>query len=192
MKRILYILSNEPTGGVGTVVLNYQRHFSSNLKIDYLIYTERRETDFQNQIKKLGSRVYYLPEFKIKNIFLLFCETEKFFRKYSNQYSIVHLHYAGIATLVFHYAKKYGIKNRIVHSHNTKLSDNPIKNIRNRLLCIGMKQVSTHFFACSLKAGNYLYGKSFCKKHSVYIMNNAVDVRQYSYNKMERIKIFPI
>lgn len=189
MRKVLYILSNEPTGGVGTVVLNYQSHFSNNLQIDYLIYTDERNTAFQNKIKAMNSKIYYLPEFKLKNLGQLFNRTDLFFKQYSKEYPVIHLHFAGIATFVFYFAKKYGIKNRIVHSHNTKLSDHFIKNVRNRILCLGMKYYSTAFFACSKNAARYLYGEKFCSKNDIFIMNNAVNTELYSFNQQNREKI---
>jgi len=189
MRKVLYILSNEPTGGVGTVVLNYQSHFSANLQIDYLIYTDERNTAFQNKIKAMNSKIHYMPEFKLKNLRKLFTNTNLFFKQYSKEYPVIHLHFAGIASFVFYFAKKYGIKNRIVHSHNTKLSDHFIKNVRNRIMCLGMKYYSTAFFACSKNAARYLYGKKFCNQHDIFIMNNAVDTELYSFKHQDREKI---
>lgn len=189
MKKVLYVLSNEPTGGVGTVVLNYQNYYTDKIQIDYLIYTNSRDTAFQKKVSGMNSTIHFLPDFSIRELPTIIKETRLFFERNAKEYSIIHLHFAGIAFLVFYYAKKFGIKNRIVHSHNTKLSDNLLKNLRNRVLCLPMKSLSTHFFACSKNAAEYLYGKSFCSKNKILIMNNAVDIGRFSFNPNKRESI---
>ena len=59
--RVLEIIGKRPVGGVGTVMLNYQRHMNmERVQMDYLIFGEQEET-FDKEVKKLGSRVYTYP-----------------------------------------------------------------------------------------------------------------------------------
>ena len=59
--RVLEIIGKRPVGGVGTVMLNYQRHMNmERVQMDYLIFGEQEET-FDKEVKKLGSRVYTCP-----------------------------------------------------------------------------------------------------------------------------------
>ncbi len=181
MLRILYILSNEPNGGVGAVIENYVSHFDDAVCVDYLIYTEQRDTDFQRKIKTENNTIYYLPELRMKDYFRLRRLTDEFFRTHAGEYVIAHLHFAGITAMVYGPAKKYGLPCRITHSHNTKLSDDPAKNLRNRLLTMNLKKVSNEYFACSKAAGKYLFGSS-----PVYYMHNAIDPEGFRYDEDKR------
>ncbi len=181
MLRILYILSNEPNGGVGAVIENYVSHFDDAVCVDYLIYTEQRDTPFQQKIRTGHNTIYYLPELRIKEYFRLRKLTDEFFRIHAGDYVIAHLHFAGIASLVYGPAKKYGLPCRITHSHNTKLSDDPLKDLRNRVLTMNLKSVSNEYFACSKAAGSYLFGSS-----PVYYMHNAIDPGLFRYDEEKR------
>jgi len=188
MTRILYILSNEPTGGVGACVQNYCAHFDADLTVDFLIYTDQRNTPFQRAVKHEENRIFYLPVLGIKTLFLAQKETDCFFRDHASDYLAVHLHFAGIAALVFPSAEKYGIKHRIIHSHNTKLSDNPLKDFRNKLLSdLGMHRAN-HYFACSQAAAVYLYGREKVERDEIYYMYNAVDLSHFCYQPSLRIR----
>ncbi|MEE3486927.1 MAG: glycosyltransferase [Bulleidia sp.] len=181
MTRILYVLSNEPTGGVGTVIRNYVTHFDSRVTIDYLIYTAQRNTPFQKEVKKNGE-IYYLPELSLSSMPSLEKQTKRFFREHGREYSAVHLHFAGIAPMVMKPAMEAGIPCRIMHSHNTKLSDNALKsslflqNARH-----GMKYC-THFFACGKEAGRFLYGN----RNDIFYMHNAIDPSVYAFQPAVR------
>lgn len=177
--RILYVLSNEPTGGVGTVVENYTLHFDDQVIVDFLIYTRQRDTEFQKKVHTENNRIWYLPELSARNLSLLEKKTDDFFREHAGEYSVVHLHFAGIASLVMKPARKYEIPVRAVHSHNTKLSDSRIKNIRNLLMYRSGEKYITDRFACSIQAGNYLFGDH---PEHLYYIHNAIDVERYAYN----------
>lgn len=189
MKKVLYILSNEPTGGVGACVQNYCTHFDSDLTIDFLMYTSRRDTMFQRAVQCGDNRIFYLPELSGRNLPELMKETDLFFRDHAGDYIAVHLHFAGIAALVLPAARKYGIPHRIIHSHNTKLSDNPWKNLRNRLLSAFGMSAANHYFACSKAAAVYLYGSRRVEQNEIYYMYNAVDLSRFCYQPAIRIRM---
>ncbi len=183
MFRILYILSNEPNGGVGAVIENYVSHFHDRFIVDYLIYTDQRDTPFQKTIRTENNRIYYLPELRIRDYLSLQQKTNRFFREYARDYCIAHLHFAGIASLVYKPAKKYGLPCRITHSHNPRLSDSAWKELRNRMITGDLKKVSNEYFACSKDAGRYLFGDS-----PVYYMHNAIDPEVFRYDEQIRRK----
>ena len=93
MFRILYILSNEPNGGVGAVIENYVSHFHDRFIVDYLIYTNQRDTPFQKTIRTENNRIYYLPELRIRDYLSLQQKTNRFFREHARDYCIAHLEF---------------------------------------------------------------------------------------------------
>ena len=53
--RVLEIIGKRPVGGVGTVMLNYQRHMNmERVQMDYLIFGEQEET-FDKEVKNLSN-----------------------------------------------------------------------------------------------------------------------------------------
>lgn len=52
--HVLEIIGKRPVGGVGTVMLNYQRHMNmERVQMDYLIFGEQEET-FDKEVKNLA------------------------------------------------------------------------------------------------------------------------------------------
>ena len=187
MKRILYVLANEPTGGVGIFVRDFTTHFDDRVHVDFLIYTEQRDTVFQKAIRKKDTRIYYLPELTMKAYVKLLRLTDEFFRVHAREYDIVHLTYPGQVGMVLKPAKKYGVPYRIIHSFNTRLSDNPLKSIRNKLFIMNYKKYANVYLACSRNAGEYLYGKKMAESSQVTYIMNAIDCEEYRFDESKRI-----
>ena len=185
MVRVLNIIGNRPHGGVGSFVLNYQKHMNSELlKIDYLLFDDENTGAFDEIVKAMGSEVYLLPGLKNRRLFFLKRLVDCFFA--NNRFDIIHLHTPNIAFFVFPSARKYGMKNLLVHSHATMYSDKKLNAIRNRLLCFNLKKISSHYLACSIAAGDFLFGRE--NRDKVVVLNNAIDCEKYAYNQTIREK----
>ena len=90
--HVLEIIGKRPVGGVGTVMLNYQRHMNmERVQMDYLIFGEQEET-FDKEVKKLGSRVYTYPALSGRQMRQTRKYFEQFFSEHHSEYDIVHLH----------------------------------------------------------------------------------------------------
>lgn len=181
--RILQVLGSRPTGGVGAVVYNYHSNFTNkDLIIDYLIFSDEQDGDFDQKVKKLGANVYILPALKYSRLFKLSNLFNCFLKNRKEKYDILHLHSVNIGFLVFPIAKKNKIEVLISHSHATMYSDKKINSIRNYILCLPLKKISNVYFSCSNAAGEFLYGKSNVDRGNVIIINNAIDCEKYKYN----------
>lgn len=187
--RVLYILANEPTGGVGVFVKDFTAHFSDQVSIDYLIYTEQRDTPFQKSVTKSDTRMFYLPELTVKNYLTLEHQTEAFFCSHQGEYPIVHLTYPGLVNLCGKPARKYGTRWVIIHSLNSRLSDDPLRSVRNKLLISNFRKTANCYLACSEEAAEYLYGKQMIRNHEVIFIHNAIDCDQYRFDQTIRDKV---
>lgn len=185
--RILHIIGKRPKGGIGTVVKNYQKHISCyNIKFDYLIFDDNEDGTFDQSVKEMGSNVYVLPELKQKRVFVLRKLIKNFFKEHKQDYDIIELHSPNIAFLIHRYAYKYGIHHRITHSHSIRLSNSKMKAIRNRILCLSIKSLSTEYFACSKEAGCALYGKNIINDSKFHIINNAINLLDFKFDNINR------
>ena len=186
MKRVLFVLANEPTGGVGVFVRDFTAHFDERIHVDFLIYTEQRNTAFQNAIRKEDTRIYYLPDMTMKSYLKLLRLTDEFFYVHGHEYDIVHLTYPGQVSMVLKPAKKYGVPYRIIHSFNASLSDDPLKSIRNKLFIMNYRKYANVYLACSANAGRYLYGRKMADSDQVTYIMNAIDCEQFRFNEQKR------
>lgn len=187
-KKILHVIGKRPKGGIGTFLRNMHMGIdSSKIKFDYLINASPDEQgDFDKAVKGFGGDVFYLPELKYRNTINYIKKLNEFF-KYHNEYDIVHLHTANIGVFTFAFALKYGIKYRILHSHNTKYSDKKLNSIRNYFLQLPVKKMANIFFACSEKAGEFLFGNKNFDPKKMFIAKNAIDADVFRFDEIKRI-----
>lgn len=182
--RVLQILGGLNMGGIENFIMNIYRNIDKNkVQFDFLIHQEEEQI-FEEEIKKLGGNVYRISSIKKVGYFKYKKELRKFLKK--NRYKIVHSHYNELSGLILKVAKKCGIRNRIAHSHiaypsfSTKLLEIVSKYLR---MLLKEKQIIK--FACSQKAGEWLYEK----KSNFKIVNNGIEPLKYKFSIEKRNQI---
>lgn len=180
--RVLHVLDKlSLNSGVSSVVINYYDHMEHDKIIfDFMVH-EDTPAYFKEKLKSTGSIIYQMPELKTKNLLKYIKALNNFF-KFHKEYKIVHGHIANAAIFYLNAAKRYGVPVRIIHSHNSKGADNILKKVRNYLLNLPIKNLANNYLACSDKAAEFLYGKNFTINNNVFILNNAIDVKKYSFD----------
>lgn len=106
----------------------------------------------------------------------------------SNKYDIVHIH-SDVSYKMFVEglaAKNMGVKRIILHSHCTGIDRGHriVKRIAHEICKPFLGVLGTDFFACSKKAGKWMYTKNVNKE--LRVINNAIDCKKFSYNKEVR------
>ncbi|MGE7120750.1 glycosyltransferase family 1 protein [Peribacillus sp. NPDC046944] len=180
-KRILQVVTIMNRGGLETMLMNYYRKMDrSKIQFDFMVHrTEKGHYD--EEILKLGGQIFHMPQIKPGNYRKYFKSLDQFFLKHP-EFHIVHSHINENSSFVLRSAKKIGIPIRIAHSHLSDLGMDfkfPFR-IYARLL---MKDSPNHYFACSEKAGKWLFGKN---TNDVIILNNAVNADEFSFNQITR------
>ncbi|WP_041847403.1 glycosyltransferase family 1 protein [Caldibacillus thermoamylovorans] len=185
MIKILHVISKIHQGsGIASVIMNYYRNIDRNkIQFDFLVSSTEGGEEYISEIKRYGGEIYYLPKLKLTNFNNFIKEMDSFFYQNGNQYTAIHSHFYQLDGILFPIAKKYGVKECISHSHNTKFSDYKVRAIRNYLMSRPLKKYSTKWMACSKKAGKLLFGKSFFNSPKSKILNNAIDCKRYIYNE---------
>lgn len=192
--RILQIIDNiSVDAGVSSMIMNvYRRIDKSKFQFDFLVCnaTVNRGKNYEDEIGKLGGRVFYFGSpLSVKSLLSSIWNAELFFKKRAKYYAAVHLHTPTIAEFTLKYAKKYGIRTRIVHSHSTMLSTNKVKTIINTYLVHRIKKYATHYWACSTEAAEFLYGKDFVMSNRIDLIWNCVEPDKYLYDEKARKRI---
>jgi len=186
--KILYIVPNlKKSSGVLTVIMNYCRNIDKNrFEIDFLIM-DKFNNFYEKELLNLGCNITYLKErFKVGINYQLKKEIKIFF--IDNRYDIVELHAPTFSFLFMKIAKKCDIPIRIVHAHSTIRSPKKIKNLISTLLNVHMKKYANNFFACSIKSGNYWFGKG--KFNNEYqVITNAIETNKFIFNEKNRLEL---
>jgi glycosyltransferase involved in cell wall biosynthesis len=182
MIRILQIIpSLKVESGITNVVLNWHRNIDkSKVQFDYLYFTEST-VNYEKEIENLGGKCYKLPYPSFIKPWVFIKAVKKFFRY--NKYNTIHSHVIHLSFFFYPFAKFYGVKNIIHHSHNIKWSDKFLNGLRNRFLFFWARIFITKKLACSDLAGKFLF-----KKH-YKIINNGIDTEKFKFNEEIRSKI---
>lgn len=182
-KKKLKILTITPglnvCGGIESYVMNYYSRIHDEVQMDFITH-DISDNTYKDLIEANGDNVYLFPKIGL-NVFKVKKKAEEFFKEH-HDYDIVHCHMANAAFLYLKVAKKYGIKVRIIHSHQNKAADQLSHAIRNiPLIKIGLKYANVNF-ACSKLAGDYLF-----KKKEYHLINNAIDGNRFKYVPSVRV-----
>ena len=175
MIRVLEVVNDMHRAGLETMLMNYYRNIDRN-KIQFDFLTHRPyESDYDEEIKALGGRVFHAPRLYPQNYPTYFRYMSSFFYKHP-EYKIVHSHIDAMSYLPLKAAKVANVPVRIAHSHNTSIDKDfkyPLKMyFRSRI-----PSVANHYAACGQAAGNFLFpGKDF------QFIPNAIEPQSFLFN----------
>jgi glycosyltransferase involved in cell wall biosynthesis len=169
MKKInvLMILSSfNLSNGIASYVMNYYRNME-NVNMDFIVTSDNVKNEYYDEIISRGNKIFFIKSNGYKKIFSSLKNIKEFFEKYSSNYDIVHCNVANIGLFYLYYAKKYGVKTRILHSHATITADKFLHKIRNDII-----------IPITKLAGIAMFGKE-----KFFVINNAIDSKKYFYSE---------
>lgn len=180
MVRVLHVIRKMDFGGAETLIMNIYRTIDrSKIQFDFLV---AGNGEYDDEIRALGGEVFYTPT-RRQGIIKYRKEYKKFFEKNANKYNAVHYHCSSLSNIFpLKIAKKYGIKNRFIHSHNT-FQSGIIHNILNKMNKIFISKYATKMFACSTEAGKYVFGN-----YNFEIVKNGIQAKKYEFNEELRLQ----
>ncbi|HEY8422187.1 MAG TPA: glycosyltransferase [Thermoclostridium sp.] len=184
--RILHVIENfSLNNGVNSVVMNYYNHIDrSRFIFDFIVHEPVPEENIE-RFRKNGSRVYIMPQLRVKNLVAYIIKLARFFIIHK-EYRIIHGHLPNAAFLYLGIARLFRIPVRIVHSHNEISADTFLKKVRNNILNLLIPLAANQYAACSRNSAKYLFGK---RGESAFLLNNAIDTGKFSYSHDTRIRI---
>ena len=179
---IAHIMGKWNGGGVESVVMNYYRNIDRN-KIQFHFLCDEDSTDIPyEEIEKLGGKVIVIPPYQ--KLFKYQKELYRIFKE--NNYKIVHSHINALSVFPLRIAKKAKIPVRIAHSHSTSNKKEWKKNILKMILRPLSKLYANNYFACTEYAGKWLFGKKVVERKELNVINNAIDLKKFEFNKNTR------
>lgn len=196
--NVLVLITVMDRAGAETMMMNYLRNINrEKIHIDFLINREEK-ADYEEEIEKLGSRVYHMcPIYPLK--FRRYKREFKMFLKEHPEYKIIHSHLEERSYFALKIAKQMGVPVRIVHAHSAPKHFDikmPVRHYFRKKV----QKYCTHKFACGVEAANWLYGtsngielkeavKSGNPSDYPVFMKNAIDTTEFYYNELKRKKI---
>lgn len=188
--RVLHIVSVMNYGGIENLLMNIYRNINRNkIQFDFLVTREEKGI-FDEEIKELGGEIYNIPHVSKKGYFKYKKIADEFFEEKKDEYKIIHCHMNTWAGFFLPLAKKNNIPIRIAHSHTSDIRMT-LKNFPKFLIktyhSLFINSNSTHFFACSKKAGEWLFDKNI-KKNKINLINNGINVEKFIYDENIALK----
>lgn len=176
--RVLMLVPNlQVANGVASFVMNYLRNLDrSAVQVDIASY-QGGDSIYYNEVENFGGKVFFLPG--IKNVPAHIRACKKILSK--GHYDIVHDNTLHISIPMMWCAKRAGVPVRILHSHNSKMGETPIKALRNKTFLPVLRSLATNYAACSQLAGRAMFGD-----REFTVIPNVIQTEKYHFDPIDR------
>ncbi|WP_309121659.1 glycosyltransferase family 1 protein [Paenibacillus sp.] len=188
MIRILHAIGNMNRGGAETLIMNLYRNIDrSRIQFDFLVHRPTPGA-FEEEILELGGRIFRVPYGIGSGHFAYVRALDRFFREHP-EYKIVHSHMNEASGIILRSAKKAKVPVRIAHSHTSY----PMYPLVKKLYFQGyarklLPRNANHYFACSSRAGEYLFGDGIARSGRMTLLRNGVAASEFSFDPNARAK----
>lgn len=166
--------------GVASFVMNYLRNLNHDeVQVDIASYKEG-DSIYYTEVEAAGGKMFFLPG--IKNL----PEHVKVCNKIlsDGQYDIIHDNTLHISIPMMWCAKRAGVRVRILHSHNSKMGETRIKELRNKAFRPVLCSLATDYLACSELAGQAMFGK-----RTFTVLPNVIQTERYHFDENVRVLV---
>lgn len=177
MIRVLHVIGAMDRGGAETMIMNLYRAINRDvIQFDFVVHEQRR-CDYDEEIERLGGRIYRVPRFTGVNAVSYRRSFRRFFDEHP-EHPIIHGHIGSSCALYLAEAKRAG-RYTIAHSHSQNFPLTP-SQAAFRVLSYPTRFVADYFMACSCKAGTDRYGRRFSDEHRGKVLENGIDLALYA------------
>lgn len=173
--RVAQIIGKMWAGGVEAMIFNYYKKIDKT-KVQFDFFYEADSTmPPPPELIEMGARFYCLPPYQ--RIWEYIPALRKLLRE--NRYLIVHSHLNTMSIFPLYAAYREGVPVRIAHNHSVPAGNEWKRNALKYLLRMGAKLFPTDYFACSEKAGRWLFGSKTFDAGKVAVVKNAIDFSKF-------------
>lgn len=188
MKKVLLVTGSLNTGGLEKVAMDFVIFSDRNeYKFDFLIYGNEKQ-DYQNEVERLGCDIIRIngPSSGYRKYYY---ELKRVFRE-KGPYDIVHSHIYYNSSIVMMAAKQCGVPLCISHSHSiSRKNDRKLGKVFGySMMRLIFRAFTDKYCACSLAAGEHVFGKREFRKKGMVIVN-PIDVNGFKFNMETRTRI---
>ena len=181
--RVLQVIRAMNIGGAETLIMNLYRNIDrKKVQFDFLVSYEGY---FDDEIKKLGGNIHYIPYLTDKGQITYEKNIIKLLKAHP-EYQVIHSHIDQVSGIIMQAAKKAGVSVRISHSHSTSNNNGKIAKIYKGYLQSKINKNANNYFACSKEAASWLFKE---KSKEAVIINNGIDIDKFKFSQEKRDKI---
>lgn len=188
MKKILVgFVMDGKAGGIDKYLLNFLETVDKEkVQLDFL--TNEIDDGLKHYLEKYHSQLFAIAN--LKHPLKQYRQVQNILR--AGKYDAVYLNIStAIDCVAAIAAKKEGIEKRMLHSHS---SGNDCENVYKRKLFDVLHNIcktflwknGTHFYACSIKAGEWLFPKKIVESEKFEVIFNAVDREKFQFDETVR------
>lgn len=187
MYRVLVFGLNENPGGVESFLFNYFQHVNKEkIQFDFLCNTLDKVA-FEDECCLMGARFFHISS-RSKDFFAYKQALEDVFKKSAQEFDAIWVNVCSAANIDYlKIAKKFGIKRRIIHSHNSKNMDSWLRGLLHKWNRKKLEVYATDYWACSKEAASWFYDQKLTEK--CIIIKNAIDTKHFRFDEDKRIAL---
>ena len=156
--RVLHVLGGLSLGGAESRIMDLYRCMDrEKVQFDFLVHQDGGEMGripefYDEEVGKLGGKIYTLPKFRGYNYFGYKKAVKEFFREH-HEFAAVQGHMTSTAAIYLPEAAKAGILVRAAHARSAGV-DKGVKGVLTRLLRLPLLKKADYCFACSKEMEN--------------------------------------
>lgn len=181
--RIVHNIASLHFGGSQAFVMNIYRNIDrSKVQFDFIVTPEEKE-GFYDEIKNLGGMIFTCPRYKGAN-HIEYCKWWNNFFTEHPEYNVIHGHVRSTACIYLKIANEHGLIT-IAHSHSTS-NGSGLSAIAKGIMQLPIRKQADFLFACSDKAGKWLFGEKAITKKNYYMIPNGVDLKRFEFDVNKR------
>lgn len=184
--RVAQIMGKLWAGGVEMVVFNYYRAIDKS-KIQFDFYYDADSTvEPPQDLIDMGARFYKIPPYQKLPQYIR--EQKKHLKE--NQYLIVHSHLNTLSVFPLFVAWMCRVPVRVAHNHSVPSGKELKRDALKYFLRIFGRVFPTDYFACSEKAGRWMFGNRNYDAGKVVVIKNATDFERFRADEetIEKLK----
>lgn len=185
--RILHVLGIADLGGAESRIMDLYRSIDRDkVQFDFLVHSAR-EGYFDQEIQKLGGRIFHVPRFRLYNYLFYRRALKRFFAGH-HEFKMVQGHITSSASVYLPIAKKAGIPVTIAHARSAGAGKG-LKGILTRWMRRNLSGKTDYMFTCSRIAGVSVFGEKAVKEGKTIFIPNAIDCPAFAYDEQKRKEI---
>ena len=185
MKKVLVFGMTDNPGGVESFLMNYYRKLNRG-KIQFDFLCNNKTVAYEDEIASLGGEIFKICA-RSENPVLYKKQMTAFFKENAKKYCAIWVNVCSLANIDYlKFAKKFGIKTRIIHSHNTQNMDSFLRGLLHKFNRFFIGNYATHFFACTTLAADWFYSEKIKKSPNFKLIFNAIDCEKFAFNERKR------
>lgn len=186
MKKYLVFGISSLKGGVESFILNYAAHMQDTENMFEFVMFEKKPDFFEHSALK-DCKVHILP-FRTKHPVLYYKRCKEIFKE--NNYDVIWYNVCTLSDItLFECAARAEVPCRIVHSHNSENMGGVLVEILHKKHKEKIQRLATDYFACSMKAAEFMFSKEMINDSHFKLIKNAIDAKKYRFDSKLRNNI---